>query len=148
MEVERDTKLTCEECLDEDGPDKNIDSHTKGITSRKEGLRPKITVSFNHRYDHIMAIILTQMSVNKDLKLFGDRAANAPIELIYGKMTVTHSNMHENVGMDFECLRNKKVVQLCMKYHLEEALQDFTGNITGTVNTPVATHLFEVDDEC
>ena len=35
-----------------------------------------------------------------------------------------------------------------MKHHLEEALQDFTGNITIKVNTPAAVNLFVVDEEC
>ena len=70
------------------------------------------------------------------------------IEEVYGKMTVTHGNRYEYVGMDFEYLRNKRAVQFCMKHHLEEALQDFTGNITIKVNTPTAVHLFVVDEEC
>ena len=70
------------------------------------------------------------------------------IEEVYGKRAATHGNRHEYFGMDFEYLRNEKVVQFCMKHHLEEALQVFTGNITIKVNTPAAVHLFAVDEEC
>ena len=63
-------------------------------------------------------------------------------------MTVTHCNIHEYVGIDFEYLRNERAVQFCMKYYLEEALQNFTGNITIKVNTPAAVHMFAVDEEC
>ena len=70
------------------------------------------------------------------------------MEEVYGKMTVTHGNRHEYVSMDFEYLRNERAVQFCMKHDLEEALQDFTGNITIKVNTPTVVHLFVVDEEC
>ena len=70
------------------------------------------------------------------------------IEEVYGKMTVTHGNIHEYVGMDFEYLRNERAVQFCMKHYLEEALQNFTGNITIKVNTAAAVHMFAVDEEC
>ena len=66
---------------------------------------------------------------------------------MYGKMTVTDGNRHEYFGIDFEYIRNEKAVQFCMKPHLGEVLQDFTGNITIKANTPAAVHLFVVDEE-
>ena len=44
---------------------------------RREGLRPKRPVTFNHKYDHSMAIVMTQMSVGKGIKKFGEKAVDA-----------------------------------------------------------------------
>ena len=73
------------------------------------------------------------------------------IEEVYGRMMVTHGDVHEYVrggGLDFKYLRNEKVVKFFMKHHLEEVPVSFTGNITKTVNSPAATHIFEVNDKC
>ena len=70
---------------------------------------------------------------------------------VYGIMTSTHGDVHEYVrggGWDFKYLRNEKVVKFFMKHHLEEVPVYFTGNSTKTVNTPAASHIFEVDDKC
>ena len=44
---------------------------------RRVGLRPKRSVTYDHRYDHTMAIILSQMSLGKGIKAFGSRAVDA-----------------------------------------------------------------------
>ena len=61
-----------EECLSVNELEENTET-----SSRKEGLRPKRLVIFDHRYDHTRTVILAQMSVSKGLKVFGDRAADA-----------------------------------------------------------------------
>ena len=64
------------------------------------------------------------------------------VELVYIKMTVTHGDCHEYVGMDFKYLRRERVVECFMKHHLEEIIEDFLDN------TPATIHLFEVNDSC
>lgn len=44
---------------------------------RREDFRQKNPATFDHIYDHTMAVILTQLPVNKGLKLFGDIAIDA-----------------------------------------------------------------------
>ena len=70
------------------------------------------------------------------------------IEKIYGKMSVVEGDEHEYVGMVFRYLRNDKAVEFDMRHHLEEALEIFTGDTGKNVNSPVAVHLFEVDESC
>ena len=67
-----DCQEITEECLSVDGLEDNTET-----SSRREGLWPKRPVTFDHRYNHTMAVILTQMSVSKGLKVFGDRATDA-----------------------------------------------------------------------
>ena len=45
--------------------------------NRCRDLRPKRPTTFDHRYVHTMAIMMTQMSVGKGLKIFGEKAADA-----------------------------------------------------------------------
>ena len=52
------------------------------------GLRSKRPVSYDYQYDHLMAIILSQMSLGKGIKAYGNRAVDA--------MTKEFSQLDEN----------------------------------------------------
>ena len=45
-------------------------------------------------------------------------------------MTVTHGGCHEYVGMDFKHLRREKAMEYFMKNRLEEAIEDFSGDMS------------------
>jgi hypothetical protein len=73
----------------------------------------------------------------------------ATIEKKYGKMTVTHGAKHMYVGMDIEFTGDGEVNILMINY-LKESIEAFPEDCTTTskVNTPAASHLFEVNEEC
>ena len=65
----------------------------------------------------------------------------------YGELSITKGNKHTYVGMDIECPGNG-TVEIGMKHYLDEALEAFPDEITGTATSPAAEHLFDVDDTC
>ena len=65
----------CQEIDEKCSSDDELEKNTV-TSSRKEGLKPKIPVAFDHRYYHTMAVFLTHMSVKKDLEVFGIMAAD------------------------------------------------------------------------
>ena len=65
----------CQEIDEKCSSDDELEKNTV-TSSRKEGLKPKRPVAFDHRYYHTMAVFLTHMSVKKDLEVFGIMAAD------------------------------------------------------------------------
>ena len=59
--------------VDETNIEKETTTEVENQASRRGGLRLNKSVS----YDHIMTIVLSQMSVGKGLKLLGDRTVEA-----------------------------------------------------------------------
>ena len=72
------------------------------------------------------------------------------VEDVYGKLIVTSGDEYEYeyIGIIFKYLGKDKTVDVCINYHLEEALFDFDGNSSKKINTPADVHVFEVSDEC
>ena len=73
----------------------------------------------------------------------------ATIEKKYGKMTVTHGAKHTYVGMDIE-FKGDGEVKILMIDYLKESIEAFPEDCTtaNKVNTPAASHLFEVNEDC
>ena len=61
---------------DNDETEETEECEEKPSEVRRVGLRPKRSVTYDHRYDHTMTIILSQMSLGKGIKAFGDRAVD------------------------------------------------------------------------
>ena len=72
------------------------------------------------------------------------------VENVYGKLIVTSGDEYEYeyIGIIFKYLGKDKTVEVCINYHLEEALLDFDGNSSKKIKTPAGVHVFEVSDEC
>lgn len=69
------------------------------------------------------------------------------VEKHYGQMVVTYGNKHTYVGMDIEYTGNGEA-KITMISYLKEALDAFPEDCTANANTPAASHLFEVNQEC
>jgi hypothetical protein len=69
------------------------------------------------------------------------------IEARYGKMVVTHGNVHTYVGMDIKFTDDGEV-KILMKQYIEESLEAFPEDCSKKQKTPAAAHLFEVNPEC
>jgi hypothetical protein len=64
---------------------------------------------------------------------------------IYGDLSITRGNKHTFVGMDLEF--GKGELQVSMKSYLEESIEAFPEEITGTVSSPAANHLYTVNPD-
>jgi hypothetical protein len=70
------------------------------------------------------------------------------LEAKHSPMTITRGTTHTYVVMNI-VYNNDKTVTIDMIQYVKEILEDFLESITkATSNTPVASYLFEVDDEC
>ena len=58
----------CQEIDEKCSSDDELEKNTV-TSSRKEGLKRKRLLAFDHRYDHTMTVILTKISVSKGLKV-------------------------------------------------------------------------------
>jgi Reverse transcriptase (RNA-dependent DNA polymerase) len=69
------------------------------------------------------------------------------IESRFGKMTVTRGDSHVYVGMNIHFPGNGEV-KVTMNEYIKECVEDFPEDCTGTVRSPAAEHLFQVDEAC
>jgi hypothetical protein len=69
------------------------------------------------------------------------------LESKYGEMSVTRGPIHTYVGIDFD-FKESGVVEVNMHDYIKECINDFPEEITKSANTPAASHLFDVNEEC
>jgi hypothetical protein len=62
---------------------------------------------------------------------------------IYGDLSITRGDKHTFVGMDMEF--GKGEVKISMQSYLEESIEAFPEEITGTVSSPAANHLYTIN---
>ena len=68
------------------------------------------------------------------------------LEDVYGEIRTTRGKKHDYLGMDIEYKGNKEV-EVCMRWYLQEAIEEFPLEISGAAATPAALHLFKVNPE-
>jgi hypothetical protein len=71
----------------------------------------------------------------------------AAIESRFGKMVVKRGDTHVYVGMNVHFPGNGEA-KITMSDYIKECIDVFAENCTGTVCSPAAEHLFQVDEAC
>eukprot|EP00957_Ditylum_brightwellii_P154161 11731775-Ditylum_brightwellii.AAC.1 len=86
-----------------------------------------------------------------DLKILHDDSREVTkmlnmLERKYGKMKTTRGNVHEYLGMTLD-YRKKGKVKVGMVKYTKEIVDTFPEKIEGSVTSPVADHLFIINEE-
>eukprot|EP00957_Ditylum_brightwellii_P112576 8581787-Ditylum_brightwellii.AAC.2 len=68
------------------------------------------------------------------------------LEKKYGKMQTTQGKVHDYLGMTLDFRKRGKVKVGMVKY-AKEIIETFPKKIEGSVNTPAAEHLFQVNED-
>ena len=74
--IEKKKNIEEQDLSSEDINNEVVEEETSTVKIN-EGLRPKRTTTFDHRYNHTMAIVMTQMSIGKGIKQFDEKAVEA-----------------------------------------------------------------------
>jgi hypothetical protein len=68
------------------------------------------------------------------------------LESKYGELRTTRGKKHNYLGMDMDFSKTGEVSISMIKY-LQETIEKFPENIEGSVSSPAAAHLFEINDQ-